>query len=208
MGSLNPNQRQSRGTTHSDHQLPTTSTASSSSSSTNSNNSKKKWSNLLPLFLILVFIAEISFLGRLDLIKNGDLINSWTESFYQFTTSSISSSDGDSTDEVSALGFSGAAVEAAEGDGDGGESCEEFLERVDAVNYVRDFKKEPVLVTGAEQEWNSCAVECKFGFNNKKTDAVFGLPNEAGTAGVLRSMESAQYYPENDLAMARRWKRI
>lgn len=48
-------------------------------------------------------------------------------------------------------------------------------------------------------------MECKFGFDNKKADAAFGLPNGAGTAGVLRSMESAQYYAENDLAMARRW---
>ncbi|KAI7745773.1 hypothetical protein M8C21_010841 [Ambrosia artemisiifolia] len=191
MSLLNPNHRPSRLTTTSDHHLPSTSSSSSS------HNSRKKWSNLLPLFLVLVFIAEISFLGRLDLSKNADLLNSWTESFYQFTTSSVSSysvDSGNSVDEDPVLEVSG----------DGGESCEEWLERVDSVVYVRDFKKDPVLVTGADQEWRSCAVECKFGFDNKKADAAFGLPHVAGTAGVLRSMESAQYYPENNIALARR----
>ncbi|PWA44237.1 Glycosyl transferase, family 10 [Artemisia annua] len=56
------------------------------------------------------------------------------------------------------------------------------------------------------EEWKSCAVECKFGFSNTKADAVFGLPPGADTAGVLRSMESAQYYAENNIATARRWK--
>jgi glycoprotein 3-alpha-L-fucosyltransferase len=49
-------------------------------------------------------------------------------------------------------------------------------------------------------------VGCKFGFNgNQKPDAAFGLPQQAGTASVLRSMESAQYYAENNIDMARRW---
>ncbi|KAD5318348.1 hypothetical protein E3N88_18294 [Mikania micrantha] len=289
MSSLNPNQRPSRGTT-SDHHLLTSSSASSSSSSsssTNVHNSRRKWSNFLPLFLVVVFVAEISFLGRLDLAKNADLLNSWTESFYQFPKSSYSSDSGDTANEDSIVRVSG----------DGGESCEEWLERVDSVAYSRDFKKEPVHVTGVvscedpwfvgqhikerkevwsaavgcevsvfpagrlvweamreerreagdrekkrrekrvgwmvsggigggwaygrpvtvvnsvsfflgayctEREWRSCAVECKFGFDNKKADATFGLPNVAVTAGVLRSMESAQYYPENNIALARR----
>lgn len=47
---------------------------------------------------------------------------------------------------------------------------------------------------------------CKFGVDSdKKPDAAFGTTQQAGTAGVLRSMESAQYYPENDVVMARRW---
>ncbi|XP_071697128.1 glycoprotein 3-alpha-L-fucosyltransferase A-like [Rutidosis leptorrhynchoides] len=198
MSLLNPNLQRPSRNTQLDQNPPTITNnnnnnnniASTTSSVTNVHNSRKKWSNLLPIFLVIVFIAEISFLGRLDLIKNGDLLNSLTESFYQFTTSSFSSLD---------------AVDSGDGDGvDNGESCEEWLERVDAVVYTRDFKKEPVLVTGAEQDWTSCAVECKFGFNNNKVDAAFGLPNAAGAAGILRSMESAEYYPENNLAMARR----
>ncbi|KAI5440737.1 hypothetical protein KIW84_010273 [Lathyrus oleraceus] len=35
------------------------------------------------------------------------------------------------------------------------ETCEEWLEREDAVTYLRDFVKEPVFVSGAEQEWTS-----------------------------------------------------
>ncbi|CAH1450399.1 unnamed protein product [Lactuca virosa] len=205
MGLLNPNQRPSRGIPLDSH-IPSTSSSNSSSTSSspsNTHNSRKKWSNFLPVFLVLVFIAEISFLGRLDLIKNADLLNSWTESFYQFTTASFSSSSLDTADEVSMFGLSEAALDVLDS-GDGGESCEEWLEREDSVEYSRDFKSEPVFVTGGEQEWKSCAVNCKFGFEQKKADAAFGLPNGGGTAGVLRSMESAQYYAENNIAMARR----
>lgn len=47
---------------------------------------------------------------------------------------------------------------------------------------------------------------CQFGYNPaKKPDAAFGLAHQSGTASVLRSMESAQYYAENNLAHARRW---
>lgn len=56
------------------------------------------------------------------------------------------------------------------------------------------------------QEWKSCSVGCKFGFGgDKRPDAAFGLPQHGGTASVLRSMESAQYYFENDISVARRW---
>lgn len=47
---------------------------------------------------------------------------------------------------------------------------------------------------------------CKFEYNsNGKYDAAFGLPQPEGTASVLRSMESAQYYSENNIDFARRW---
>lgn len=113
-----------------------------------STNPKKRWSNWLPLFVALVVVAEIGFLGRLDMAKNVDLVNSWADSFYQFTTSSFSS--------ISAAdGFGGG------GGGDGGgisadpgsglERCEEWLEREDTVAYSRDFEKDPILVHGGEQ---------------------------------------------------------
>ncbi|CAL5333722.1 unnamed protein product [Camellia sinensis] len=55
-------------------------------------------------------------------------------------------------------------------------------------------------------ECKSCAVGCKFGYNpNKKPDAGFGLSHQPGTASVLRSMESSQYYAANNIALARRW---
>lgn len=56
------------------------------------------------------------------------------------------------------------------------------------------------------KEFKTCAVGCKFGFDSgKKPDAAFGLSQQDGTAGVLRSMESAQYYAENNIDLARRW---
>ncbi|KAI3699505.1 hypothetical protein L2E82_43873 [Cichorium intybus] len=169
MALLNPNQRPSRGIPLDHHE---------------------KWSNLLPLFLVLVFIAEISFLGRLDLIKNADLLNSWTDSFYQFTSSFSSSSSLDAADEVSMFGLSGAALDVLDSS-DRGESCEHWLEREeDSVVYSRDFKKEPVFVTGGEQEWKSCAVDCKFGFDQKKADVAFGLPNGGGNLVLLTANSS------------------
>lgn len=57
-----------------------------------------------------------------------------------------------------------------------------------------------------QQEWKSCSVGCSFGFSSEKQpDAGFGIPQPAGTASVHRSMESAQYYIENNIAHARRW---
>ncbi|XP_016650933.1 PREDICTED: glycoprotein 3-alpha-L-fucosyltransferase A-like isoform X1 [Prunus mume] len=145
---------------------------------------KRKWSNLMPFFVALVVIAEIAFLGKLDIAKNTALVDSWADLF----------SPAPLIHEL-----------AVESDDLGLLSCEEWLEREDAVEYSRDFEKEPILVSGDEKEWKSCSVGCQFGFNpSKKPDAAFGLAHQTGTASVLRSMESAQYYAENNLAYARR----
>ncbi|XP_061350978.1 glycoprotein 3-alpha-L-fucosyltransferase A isoform X1 [Gastrolobium bilobum] len=152
---------------------------------------KKKWSNLMPLFVALVVIAEIAFLGRLDMAKNAAMVDTLADLFYRSRVP-VESDDlgldmvGDDRNLES-------------------ESCEEWLEKEDAVTYSRDFDKEPVFVSGADQEYKSCSVACKFGFiGDNRPDATFGLLHQAGTASVLRSMESAQYYAENNIAMARR----
>ncbi|KAL6957528.1 glycoprotein 3-alpha-L-fucosyltransferase [Sarracenia purpurea var. burkii] len=164
---------------------------SNGASSSSNNNTKKRWSNLMLLIAVLVVVAEIAFLGRLDMAKNAAIL---ADSFYQFTAASSSSS----ADEVG-VGVLG-LDRSSETD-----NCEEWLEREDFMEYSRDFKKEPISVTGGEQEWKSCAVGCKFGFTpNTKSDAAFGLPQPPGTASVLRSMESSQYYSENNIALARR----
>ncbi|XP_048433064.1 glycoprotein 3-alpha-L-fucosyltransferase A-like isoform X2 [Pyrus x bretschneideri] len=148
---------------------------------------KRKWSNLIPFFVALVVIAEIAFLGKLDIGNNAGLVDSWADLFARTPL----------THEV--------AVPAAESGDLELLSCEEWLEREDAIEYSRDFDKEPVLVSGDEKEWKSCSVGCQFGYNPAKTpDAAFGLAHQSGTASVLRSMESAQYYAENNLAHARR----
>ncbi|PSS26107.1 Glycoprotein like [Actinidia chinensis var. chinensis] len=169
------------GRTH--EQLPNSNAASSS-------NTKKKWSKLMLLFVVLVVVAEIAFLGRLDMAKNAAV---WADSFFRLTSSASLGRD-----EVGS-GVLGLDVDS-EFDG-----CKEWLEREDSVGYSRDFEKEPILVKGFDQEFKSCAVGCKFGFNpNKKPDAAFGLIEQPGTARVLRSMESSHYYAENNLAHARR----
>ncbi|XP_073141880.1 glycoprotein 3-alpha-L-fucosyltransferase A isoform X2 [Henckelia pumila] len=163
-----------------------------------STSNRRKWSNFLPIFVGLVVIGEIAFLGRLDMVKNADLVNSWAESFYQFTqTSSYWSTD--SWVDESGSGSEGSGLQSHQ------DSCQAWLEREDYVTYSRDFKKDPILVHGAAEEWKTCAVGCKFGSESgKKPDAAIGFPQQPGTAAVLRSMESAKYYSENNIDNARR----
>ncbi|CAI0447198.1 unnamed protein product [Linum tenue] len=154
---------------------------------------KRKWSNFLPVFIALVVLAEIAFLGRLDMAKNAAArVDSWADSFlYQ-----------------SPPGLRGNFPVVKRNDMVlGSETCEDWLEREDDVAYSRDFDRDPILVAGAEKEWRTCSVGCQFGYDSNRTpDALFGMLNElSATVNVHRSMESAQYYPENDIATARRW---
>lgn len=96
---------------------------------------KKKWSNLMPLLIALVVIAEIAFLGRLDMAKKVDVVSWWTDSFYP---TAASKEFGVGVDDIGLGGL-------------GSDSCEEWLEKEDTVAYSRDFQKEPILVSGAEQ---------------------------------------------------------
>lgn len=102
---------------------------------------KKKWSNLMPLFVALVVIAEISFLGRLDMAKNAALVDSWTDLFFRTTQPVHEASP--AVDSLTGLRFGDRSLES--------ESCEDWLKREDAVEYSRDFAKEPILVSGGEQ---------------------------------------------------------
>ncbi|KAJ4836334.1 putative fucosyltransferase-like protein [Turnera subulata] len=183
--------------------LPSYSSPASSSSSSSSQAAsgfKMKWSNFLPIFVALVVVAEIAFLGRLDMAKNAAILDSWADSLFErpFAAPAVI--------ERGKLGAQSWGF--AEKDRNlEAESCEEWLEKEDALTYSRDFDKDPVLVTGAEEESRSCSVGCRFGFDpNRNPDAAFGLAQQTATASVLRSMESAQYYAENNIEQARRWE--
>lgn len=139
---------------------------------------------LLPLLVGSAFLGEIAFLGRLDMSKNAAAVESWTTSFYR-----LSSTWG---------------ADAPPGSGDDDDECEERLEREDAVPYDRDFERDPVLVGGAAKDWNRCSVGCEFGFPASKTpDATFGIAPDPSVESILRSMESSQYYSENNINAAR-----
>ncbi|XP_077213681.1 fucosyltransferase 11 [Tasmannia lanceolata] len=156
---------------------------------------KKKWSSLMPFFVALVVVAEIAFLTRLDMANNAFLVHTWTNTFYY-----------PSMDSLSSL-VVGGRQEGFDLSGQDEINCEDWLEREDSVVFSRDFDKDPVLVSGAEKDWRSCSVACKFTHNvgpDKKPDAQFGLPHDPVIAGVLRSMEASTYYAENNLAQARR----
>ncbi|KAK3195795.1 hypothetical protein Dsin_027105 [Dipteronia sinensis] len=162
---------------------------------------KRKWSNWMPIFVTLVVILEIAFLGRLDMAKNAAMIDSLVDIFHKPLPSSGVNFFGRADDKGIEKIESGPVLD--------GETCEVWLEREDSVVFSRDFEKDPIMVSGAEKEWQTCSVGCKFGYDpDKKPDAAFGMPHETGTASVLRSMESAQYYSENNIAQARRWKGI
>lgn len=91
---------------------------------------RRRWGWLLPLLVGAAFLSEIAFLGRLDMAKNAEAVESWTTSFYR---------------RPSAWNKAGGVVD----DDDEIRRCEERLEREDAVPYDRDFDKDPVLVGGA-----------------------------------------------------------
>jgi hypothetical protein len=58
------------------------------------------------------------------------------------------------------------------------------------------------------QDFNKCYVGCEFGFSASKTpDATFGTAPDPSVDGILRSMESSQYYSENNIDRARGWVR-
>uniref|UniRef100_A0A1J3EJ20 Fucosyltransferase n=2 Tax=Noccaea caerulescens TaxID=107243 RepID=A0A1J3EJ20_NOCCA len=153
--------------------------SSSSSSSSPSSSIRRKLSNLLPICVALVIIAEIGFLGRLDKVA---LVDTLTDFFTQSPPRRSDRKIGLHT-----------------------ESCEDWLMREDSVTYSRDFNKDPIFVSGSDKDFQSCSVDCTFGGSSgQKADAAFGLGHQPGTLSIIRSMESAQYYPENDLAQARR----
>ncbi|CAH2053320.1 unnamed protein product [Thlaspi arvense] len=147
---------------------------------------KRKVSSLLPFCVALVVLIEIGFLGRLD---NAALVDTLTDFFTKSPSSSPQSHTRPSDLKA----------------GSGVESCEEWLERVDSVSYSRDFSKDPIFISGGNKDFKSCSVDCGIGTSfDKKPDAAFGLGDEPGTLSILRSMESAEYFQENDLAQARR----
>lgn len=92
----------------------------------------------VPIFVGLIVVAEILFLGRLDFA----VVENWTTSFY-FPSSSIPVPE----DTPSSSSIAEADVDVD--DADDGRRCEEWLEKVDTVPYSRDFGSDPVLVSGA-----------------------------------------------------------
>lgn len=157
-------------------------------------NYRRRWPVLLLLFVVIVVVAEIvtypteiASLSRLDMAKNAEMVHNWTKSVHLLSPAPPS--------------LSTSLVVEDEEDG----RCQEWLEAEDNVSYYRNFEKDPVLIAGADQDWSSCTVGCKFGFPaNKKPDATFGLAANLATETIHRSMESAQYYIENNIDLARR----
>ncbi|RLN03502.1 core alpha 1,3-fucosyltransferase isoform X1 [Panicum miliaceum] len=91
---------------------------------------RRRWGLLLPLLVGAAFLAEIAFLGRLDMSKNAEAVESWTTTFYRRSASWGEGGGGDEGDDEI-------------------RRCQERLEREDAVPYDRDFDRDPVLVGGA-----------------------------------------------------------
>ncbi|URE43496.1 hypothetical protein MUK42_15354 [Musa troglodytarum] len=147
---------------------------------------RKRWPNLMPLFVGLVVVAEIAFLGRLDVVKNVATVHHWASTFHFPSTSAAF--------EDSFTSVSSSTHGAVEDDGGEYSRCEDWLEREDAIRYSRDFTTDPIIVSGAEnQDWSTCSVGCKFGSVAKRVpDATFNLPQQPSTAIVRRSMESSK----------------
>lgn len=146
---------------------------------------RRKVSSFLPICVAIVVLVEIAFLGRLD---NPSLLDALT-SFFGKLSSPTKPSSGSNV-------------------GSGTERCEEWLEREDSVSYSRNFSKDPIFISGGDKDFESCSVDCAIAMNSNKTpDAAFGLlGHQPGTLRILRSMESARYFIQNNIAHARRWE--
>ncbi|KAL0743216.1 hypothetical protein Bca4012_084729 [Brassica carinata] len=145
----------------------------------------RKVSSFLPICVAIVVLVEIAFLGRLD---NAALVDTLKGFFAQSPS-----------DKQSSTRPSGLKVVS------GTERCEEWLEREDSVSYLRNFSKVPIFISGGDKDFESCSVDCAMGMNSDKNpDAAFGLGHQPGTLSILRSMESARYYLQNNIAQARR----
>lgn len=118
--------------------------------------SKRKWTRFLPLFVAIVVIAEIASLSRLDMAKNAAMVDSWVDLFYGSPILREGNGGGSKT---------GTGISINDG-GIDGISCEQWLEKEDAVEYSRDFKREPVLVSGSEKVLSiySCVYLCRLEF--------------------------------------------
>ncbi|CAA6664965.1 unnamed protein product [Spirodela intermedia] len=148
-----------------------------------------RWTKLLPLLVVMVVVGEICFLGRLDVAKNAAIVQSWTTSYIASLPMPSSKRSDVGKEE---------------------ENCREWLERMDAVQYKRDFGWNPFWsLTLSRLDWSSCSVGCKFGKrSDRKSDATFGISQDPLTFSVHRSMESSHYYLENNLENARRWSLV
>ncbi|KAF3610097.1 hypothetical protein DY000_02049913 [Brassica cretica] len=146
---------------------------------------RRKVSSFLPICVAIVVLVEIASMGRVD---NASLLDTLTG----FLAKSPS-------DKLSPTKPSGLKV------GSGMERCEEWLEREDSVSYARNFSEDPIFISGGDKDFESCSVDCAIGMKSNTTpDAAFGLSHQPGTLSILRSMESARYYLQNNLAQARR----
>ncbi|KAJ0264457.1 Glycoprotein 3-alpha-L-fucosyltransferase A [Hirschfeldia incana] len=177
MGVFSNHRGPKTGSTH--EGLPVVANASPSSSLS------RKVSTFLPICVAIVVLVEIASLGRLD---NAALVDTLTGFFTK-----------PPSDKQSPTKPSGLKVVS------GTERCEEWLEREDSVSYSRNFSKDPVFISGGDKDFESCSVDCVIGMNYKTADAAFGLGHKPGTLRILRSMESARYFLQNNIAYARRW---
>lgn len=110
---------------------------------------QKKLSNWLPLLVGLVVLVEIAFLGRLDMAEKANLVNSWADSFYKFTTSSTKVGSVSSSGDDDPTGLVDLSGEVDQDLVPG--SCEEWLQREDSMEYSRDFDKDPIFVHGGDK---------------------------------------------------------
>ncbi|XP_009145809.1 glycoprotein 3-alpha-L-fucosyltransferase A [Brassica rapa] len=166
------------GSTH--EGLPVANASSSSPSSL-----RRKVSSFLPICVAIVVLVEIASMGRLD---NASLLDTLTGFFAKSPSDKQSPTKSSGLKNVSGM-----------------ERCEEWLEREDTMSYARNFSKDPIFIYGGDKDFESCSVDCAIGMKSNKTpDAAFGLSHQPGTLSILRSMESARYYLQNNLAQARR----
>ncbi|KAL9250357.1 Glycoprotein 3-alpha-L-fucosyltransferase A-like protein [Drosera capensis] len=140
---------------------------------------RQRWPKLIGVIaVVIVVVCEVALLGRLDVAKNVDLVHSWADSFHSHSNYDRTEYSNDHR------------VIEIEGGGEGGggevveiEGCEWWLEREDAVDYSRDFGKDPIFVSAPAEI-----------FEEQKQDGIANA-NYGGGGGLRRQVSrNGEYY--------------
>ncbi|KAL2631929.1 hypothetical protein R1flu_016615 [Riccia fluitans] len=184
---------------------------------------RKRWTKWIQLIAVVVVLGEVVFLLRLDSLKGeyfdlAGLASLNTAVFQPGFHTGVSKQPDEKDVQPDKKDVDHSSISRSENKSTivlPSDRCEAWLEDNDNLEqFGRNFTKSPIYVAfGENQVWPKCAVGCVFRSSvadNIRPDGVFrplsGAPSwaEREAAHILRSMESASYYPENDLGSARR----
>ncbi|KAG0623294.1 hypothetical protein M758_3G163500 [Ceratodon purpureus] len=159
---------------------------------------RRWWGRTVLWAVFAIVLIECAFIVRLDILNSPATSSSSSSSLSSVGSENVGRLPGHDGNLKTNVTLKGSVK---------GFCSKEWLEKKDRVVYSRNFKRDPVTVEGGgeDKNWETCAVPCVFkSHGGGKADAAFGYSDSPSALQVLRSMESSTYFPENDIAVARK----